>query len=110
MHLLHIPDSLLDQSHSAAAETTVLDNRVDEHMYVSGSKITTCYPSKVLAFFAACAVSVCGLCTNISPFRNANKRLILFRKSCVHLLKFIIPSAIAVLAVLLSQCQRGKTV
>ena len=34
MHLLPIPDSPLDQSHSAAAETTLLGNRVDEHMYL----------------------------------------------------------------------------
>ena len=61
MHLLPIPGSPLGQSHSVAAETTVLDNRVDEHMCVSGSKITTCYPSKVLALFAACAASMCGL-------------------------------------------------
>ena len=64
MHLLPIPDSPLGQSHSAAAET-VLDNRVGEHMYVSGSKITTCYPSKVLALFAACAVLVCWM-TSVS--------------------------------------------
>ena len=37
LYLQPIPDSLSDQSHSAAAETTLLDNRADElceHMHV----------------------------------------------------------------------------
>ena len=74
MDLLPIPDSPLDQSHSAAAETALLDNRVDEHMYASGSKITICYPSKVLALFAACAVSMCWM-TSESENLNSEKEL-----------------------------------
>ena len=33
-NLQPIPDSLSDQYHSAAAETTLLDNGVEEHLYV----------------------------------------------------------------------------
>ena len=34
-YLQPIPHSLSDQCHSAATETTLLDNRVDEHMWVT---------------------------------------------------------------------------
>ena len=41
------------------------------------------------------------------PFRNAIKK-ILFTKVCVHLHKFIVPSAVAALAVSLLRCDEGK--
>ena len=47
-------------------------------------------------------------CTQTSvPFRNAIKK-ILFTKICVHLHKFIVPSAVAVLAVSLLRRDEGK--
>ena len=42
-----------------------------------------------------------------APFRNANIKKILSTKSCVHLRKFIIASAVAVLGISLS-CKMAK--
>ena len=45
LYLLPIPDSLSDQSHSAATETALLENRVDElceHMWMTLYNIQAC--------------------------------------------------------------------